>query len=43
MRPHRGDLVRGWRIPDDRLSSKLRMAMEGVKLLSHVRSRLQGT
>lgn len=28
---------------DDRLSSELHMAMEGVKLLSHVRSRLERT
>jgi hypothetical protein len=27
----------------DRLSSELRWAMEGVELLSHVRSRLEGT
>ena len=40
---HGGDIVRGWRRPDDRQSSELRMAMEGVKLLSYVRSRLERT
>jgi hypothetical protein len=43
LRPHRGDLVRGWRRRDDRLSSELHMAMEGVKPLSHVGSRLERT
>lgn len=28
---------------DDRLSSELHMAMEGLKLLSHIRSRLERT